>query len=385
MSELALGSPELRARLRRAREERGLTQEDVARDLQLARTTVVAIEAGDRRLRPQELVRMAELYGERLDELLRPGAPPRRLTAHLRAAFGGMPEEPELARAVAQVQRLAEDFAELEKLMGAGMGARYPPRYDLPGKDPERQAEWLARAERERLQLGDGPLPHLRDVLEHDVGLRIFSLPLPARVAGLFGSDDHLGACVAINAHQRWERQRFSLAHEYAHFLIDRDRPDVSVALASYRRVPAVERFAEAFARFLLLPQSGVERRFEAAKEAAGRLTNALLLQQADYWQVSLQAMVLRLEDLRLIKSGHWARLEREGFRPDEGRRLLGLPLTAPDAVLLPRRFQVLALTAYREGRISEGRLAAFMRQDRVTARQTLSVLGLERDEEPFA
>jgi hypothetical protein len=58
----------------------------------------------------------------------------------------------------------------------------------------------------------------------------------------------------------------------------------------------------EAFAR-LLLPSSDVERRFAAAKESAGKVTNAMLLAEADYWQVSLQAMVLRLEDLRLVRS----------------------------------------------------------------------------------
>lgn len=349
----------------------------------VARTTVVAIEAGERRLRDEELVQMANLYGERLDNLLRPEPPPRRLAAELRTALTGMPEESELLSAIAAVERLAEDFHHLERLLAVPINRRYPPAYDLPGRDPERHAEWLAESERDRLQLGNGPIPHLRDVLEHDVGLRVFSLPLPARIGGLFAADDALGACVAINSNQRWERQRLSMAHEYAHFLIERHRPDITIEISSYQRVPALERFAEAFARHFLLPNSGVERRFVAAKEAAGKVTNAMLLAEADYWQVSLQAMVLRLEDLRLVRSGHWARLETEGFRPDEGRRLLGLPTHPPDQVLLPRRFQVLALTAFREHHISEGQLAQLLRVDRITARRTLAELGYDRNERP--
>ena len=60
----------------------------------------------------------------------------------------------------------------------------------------EKAAEELAAAERMRLGLGDGPVAHLRDALEADVGLRIFTLDLPSRVAGLFAYSEDLGGCV---------------------------------------------------------------------------------------------------------------------------------------------------------------------------------------------
>lgn len=370
-------------RLRRARQDRGLTQADVAERLGIARTSVVALEGGERRLRPEEMVALAELYDQRLDELLRPIEPPRELAAQFRETVGRMPEGDDLRQATVALQQLAEDYVELERLLDSSLPTSFPSPQSLP-TDPVAGAERLANEERGRLHLGDGPLPHLRELLETDVGLRVFSIPLPSRFGGLFAYDEHLGACVAMNSRQRWERQRYSLAHEFAHFLTRRDRAEVTVVIASYRRVPASERFADAFAQRLLMPTGGVSRRFEAARNASGgRITPALLLGQADFWQVSAEAMARRLEDLKLIKSGAWDQLVRHGIKPEEGRALLGLSPREPDTVLLPRRYLLLAATAYRRALISEERFARFVRRDRVAARRLAEELDYDLDSDP--
>jgi DNA-binding XRE family transcriptional regulator len=53
----------LGARLKSARETAGLTQNQVADELSIARTTVVAIEKGERRVKPTELVALASFMG----------------------------------------------------------------------------------------------------------------------------------------------------------------------------------------------------------------------------------------------------------------------------------------------------------------------------------
>ena len=45
--------------LQKARRARGLTQQEVADSLELARTTVTALEKGERRIRPDELISLA--------------------------------------------------------------------------------------------------------------------------------------------------------------------------------------------------------------------------------------------------------------------------------------------------------------------------------------
>ncbi len=61
-------------RLRVARSATGFTQEHAAENLGIARTTLVAIERGDRQPRPEELVALAKLYGVGVHSLLRPSA-----------------------------------------------------------------------------------------------------------------------------------------------------------------------------------------------------------------------------------------------------------------------------------------------------------------------
>ncbi len=55
--------PMIGRRLQEARKARGLTQQDVADVLEVARTTVTALEKGERRTRPDELIKMARLFG----------------------------------------------------------------------------------------------------------------------------------------------------------------------------------------------------------------------------------------------------------------------------------------------------------------------------------
>jgi len=50
-------------RLRAARSNAGLTQQKAADDLKLARTTLIAIEKGERRVRADEFRAMVDLYG----------------------------------------------------------------------------------------------------------------------------------------------------------------------------------------------------------------------------------------------------------------------------------------------------------------------------------
>src|SRR3954447_25927843 len=58
-------------RLAAARRARGLTQQDAAEALGVARTTITAMEKGDRRPRASELVKLAQLYGRPVGDFVR--------------------------------------------------------------------------------------------------------------------------------------------------------------------------------------------------------------------------------------------------------------------------------------------------------------------------
>ncbi len=369
----------LGARLRETREARGLTQGQVAERLGMARTTMVAIEKGDRRLRPEELIELAALYGRQVSELLQRGAPAEGFAVQLRGDLPpSTPIEAELLAYIEKFQHLSEDYVRLEEVCQAPLRRRYPMEYEIQGVDPEMIAEDVAVGERNRLGLGEGPLLNLRAMLERDVGLRVFQLELPSKVAGMFAFTERLGGCIVVNLHHPPERRRHSLGHEYGHFLTSRNRSEITLE-GRYRRMPASERLAEAFARAFLMPSSGLRRRYlELERERSRGVTHGDLCRLAHYYAVSVEAMTRRLEELRLIPSGTWERLRQERFSVREAQRLLRISSTATDDEKLPPRYVALAVEAWQLGELSEGQLARFLRTDRIGAREAIQQL--ERD-----
>ena len=374
----AIPPPKLGRRLQEARKARGLTQQEVADSLGFARTTVTALEKGERRTRPNELIQMARLYGRPVGDFVGAKDPVSDFTVQFRAAVSNLDSQQvhdELRLAVETFQRLCEDYLQLENLNEAPLSHSYPPQYLTDGTSPEVAAEDVASSERHRLALGDGPFLNLRETLENDVGLRVFSIELPSRVAGMFGYTEELGGCIAVNSRHPQDRQRWSLAHEYGHFLTDRFRSEVSL-LAWHGRSRTGERFADAFARCLLMPAAGLRRRFnELSRAADGKITAAEICQLAYHYFVSVEAMMRRLEELRLLPGGTWERLRDRGFKVREAQEQLGLSPYPRHERKLPLRFQYLAARAYEEGKLTEGELARLLRVDRVAARRLIQEL----------
>lgn len=376
MSDASLIGPALAARLRAARRDADLTQDEVARDLGIARTSLVALEKGERRVKPDELIGLARLYGRTVDELLRPSAPVEELATQFRLALAKAPAPAELREGVRQLERLAEDYRELERIRHAEPVERFPPPYQVGHVPRQVVAAEIAASERNRLGLGDGPIAALRETLEVAVGLRIFALPLPSKVAGMFAFADDVGACVAVNANHPAERQRWSLAHEYLHFLTSRRRAEITIEDGRNRR-SAEEKLANAFALEFLMPQSGVVRHFsEVLRGRDDGATAADVVELAHFYRVAVQSMFLRLEGLRLLPVGTYDALGDEGFKVGEARELLGIKPEPPDERMLPLRYITLAVEAYLEGDVSEGQFARVLRLDRVAARQVAHALG---------
>ncbi len=364
-------------RLVEARRARRLTQQQAAEELGVARTTITAMEKGERRPRATELVKLARLYGRSVGDFVRVEAKSRpNFVVQFRGRRGV-----EDASASVDIQRFGDFcrwYVELEEQLGAPLPRRYPPVYDIANTPPERAAEEVATSERNRLGLGDGPIGNLWGLLETDVGLRVFAMTMAnGRVAGMFLYTEEYGGCIAVNANQPEERRRWSAAHEYGHFLTDRFRPEISI-LNVHKRNTESERFADAFARHFLMPASGLSRRFEAIRRAKETpITPADVLELSHLYRVSAQAMTLRLEELKLLPTGTWDRLKDLGFKPQKARELMALS-AQPEMPRLPLRYEALAAQAYEAGLLSEGQLAERLGTDRVGARERVQAIASE-------
>jgi Zn-dependent peptidase ImmA (M78 family)/transcriptional regulator with XRE-family HTH domain len=373
-------------RLQLARKAKGFTQESVAVEIGVARTTLVAIEKGERRVTTAELSQLAERYDKDVFDFLNPHAPNGDLTVQFRSLIQKrlFPTEEgnHLDAATQALQLCAERMVELEAIAGVTPITRYPrPRNVAALTDGlELEADAAAEEERQRLGLGDGPISDLRATLEEQVGVRVFALKMHHNISGLFGYVSELGACVGVNEAHRPERQAMSLAHEYGHITDQLERTDVVVDHGGARKSDA-ERFAELFATRFLMPASGVKRHLRTHLQAQGggnRLGPRDLVVLAHGFNVSFEAYVKRLEELRILQPGYHARLIADGFRPDEAKDILGLPRHLADTRKYPRRHELLALETYQRGLLSVDALARFLERDIVRTQERVEAYAKE-------
>jgi Zn-dependent peptidase ImmA (M78 family)/DNA-binding XRE family transcriptional regulator len=369
-------------RIAEARKARGKTQEEVADFLGYSRPTYIAIEKGERATKSEEIIKLAGFLGRKVHDLVRPTEPVVDLQPHLRAVAEKMKgtDEEALYAGIDELQRLAEDYRDLERMMNAPLRFNYPPEVTLnPRLDPTEIAEDAAKQERQRLGLGDQPIIHLRNTLEWDVGLRLFYGALPSAIAGMYAYTADLGCCILVNRKHPAERRRVSMLHEYGHLLVDRFKPGIDY-LTMPGRKPANERFAEAFALCFLMPATSVRQRFHDIVNTTNDFQVADLRRLSHFYFVSVEAMALRLEQLNLITKGSWQFLKESKFAPRQAAELLGLAPQPINDQPFPERYRYLAVNAFVRGEVGDTDLASLLRCDIITAREIVAKTLMSRE-----
>src|SRR4051812_4037795 len=130
---------ELGERLRIAREAARVTQAGAAEAIKVARTTLVAMEQGQRRIRIDELQKLALLYNISVNALLRQEAVHVDFMPRFRKLIS---DEDDASRKASQLLTdLAAAEVELENLLGIRWPRSYPPERPLLSPDVRRQAE----------------------------------------------------------------------------------------------------------------------------------------------------------------------------------------------------------------------------------------------------
>jgi Zn-dependent peptidase ImmA (M78 family)/DNA-binding XRE family transcriptional regulator len=377
-----LSDTEIGERLKLARENAKFTQASAADAIKVARTTIVAVEQGQRRVRMDELQKLATLYGTSANALL------RREAVHLDMVprFRKLPQSG--SDAIENAARLLNDLVraevELENALGVTRTRNYPPeRPILPG-DVRAQAEQDAQELRDWLGLGPGPVLDIVSILDQ-LGIRVYVRRLDGKVSGLFAYDDVAGACILLNASHPAERFRQTGIHELSHFISARHQPEALMEDEKYSS--REERYAGAFSPSFLAPARAVRQRFAEITAGQSHLTRRHIILLAHAFCISREAMVRRLEDLSLAKNGTWDWFQKNGGITDEqARQVLGeLPdrgLHAAEAQgLVPPRLALLAREAWKRGFYSEGQLARLLQLDRHEMREVLDGAEMEESE----
>jgi Zn-dependent peptidase ImmA (M78 family)/DNA-binding XRE family transcriptional regulator len=369
-------------RLRIAREGAKITQAAAAQVIGVARTTIVAIEQGERRARMGELQQLPRLYGTSVNAVLRQESVHVDLAPRFRRMAGSDEAAVEAAELMAN---LAKAEVELENLLRIKRVQNYPPERPLLPGDVKAQAEQDATELRQRLGLGGGPVANIVTVLEMELGVRIYVRRIDGRISGVFAYDDALGACMLLNANHPRERRNQSGGHETGHLISTRRQPEV--LHQDETENSREERYANAFARAFLTPARAVLQKFQEVTAGSDRLTRRHVIILAQFFGVSREAMVRRLEELGSVKPGIWDWFVANGGITDEqARQVLG-DLIVPDVEKTEAdrpttlRLNLLAYEAHKRGLMSEGQLARLLHLDRVELREILGSLAAGDDD----
>ena len=133
--------------------------------------------------------------------------------------------------------------------------------------------------------------------LAAELGLKVTRTPLAPRISGLIKPSEEARAKfeIKVNKYEVPERQRFTVAHEIAHYLLHRD--DIGSGVVDsvmYRSALTSRKETEAnrLAADIVMPAQAVGREL---KKLGGVVTDDVVHQLAELFRVSELAMKVRL------------------------------------------------------------------------------------------
>lgn len=354
---------EVGQRLRECRLNERYTQDQIAAALAIPRSAVSLIESGHRGLASSELAQLSRVFGWSAEDLLfgsagsrrspRPEGDDREMVLRFFRQQAPLAEIEEAWLASAETQWYR--YADLERRLHGEQRWELP-SYPVPNGRATDQGERLAEQERRRLNLGAAPIRSMIGLLEGE-GVKVLLRPFgrAAEVSGAYFFSPELGPCVLVNADDQPSRRRFTEAHEYCHFLVDRQPLEGEVCTVRRRRED-FEMRANAFAAAFLMPANGVREALEEANLGPGGAGPEDVVHLMYRFGVSYQAILWRLVNLRYMSMAE--RDELAEYSPTELSQRLGYTHEPGETEASPNRYRRLALDAWRGGAISDVELA---------------------------
>ncbi|MCL4515614.1 MAG: XRE family transcriptional regulator [Firmicutes bacterium] len=399
---MALTQSELARRLRAARVNCGLTQQQVAEALGIPRTAVVQMEAGSRAISSLELVEMARLYGRMVGDFVNDEAFEEDSVVALFRATPGVAEDPVLIEELHKCVKLCREATQLEHLLGLAPKHTLLVNYSLeaPANRWEAilQGRYLAGQERSRLDLGASPIWEIAEIIRRQ-GVRVAEYKMPENISGLFFHGREIGLVIVVNRGHRRNRRLFSYAHEYCHLLADRDRSGVVSRVEN--RDELVEVRANAFAAHFLMPEAGVRaflqtlgkgeetRQVQELYDGAGQVSVQKrmspgsqdlqvhdVVSLANHFGVSYEAALYHLLNLKFIPKDRFEALREQQETASLIARTFHVAALDED-VHWTLTEQVLApgFEAYRRGEISRNKLLELAEETGVARRDVAQAL----------
>lgn len=248
----------------------------------------------------------------------------------------------------AKVLDAVDRYVTVESIVGAPSADWTPPIGAPFVVSSDAEAEIAAGRLRARWDLGLEAVPNFAEFLE-ERGIKVVAISLPESISGLVcyvrRNDGRQVPVIVVNDDDTGERQRFTLAHELGHLLLE--------VHSGIDEEKAAHRFASAFLMPAELLWAEVGRHRRAV--AVGELVELKML-----FGVSAQAIAYRCKDLGIIGPGSYRAL----FQAFANHGWRSPPYAEPRAVPKekPRRFRRLCFRALAEGLLSDAKAAELLR-----------------------
>ena len=254
----------------------------------------------------------------------------------------------EVARVEATILHDLECYLAIENILGLpGFDWDKPREAPYPVANDLWEADRAAHLLRNAWNLGLDPIPNLVGLLEEH-GIKVLSIDLTNNIAGLTArvrrANEDVVSVIVVNSQECGERQRFTIAHELGHLMLD-----VAPAMDE-------EKAAHRFAGTFLMP---AERLWATVGKHRHSIGYSELFALKNLFGVSVQALTYRCKDLGIFNDTLFRRLfrdfSRRGWRSppfEEPYRLQGEE---------PQRFRRLCFRALSEDVVSESRAAELL------------------------
>lgn len=324
-------------RIKIARRAAGLSQRAVA---EAVGVSAMAISKYERELDTPSsdvLLRLAQALDVKTEYFLRPVTVTVTAASYRRRT--SLPRKQEHA-IMGQIQEWLERYLDVESFFNG------PPGFDLPA-DLSRRVASLSEVEqvvlglRRAWHLGWDPIENLVEVLE-DRGIKVGQVDGHEDFDALtFWAADNIPVIV-VKRGPPGDRQRFSLAHELGHLVLE-PAEGVDAEKAAYR-------FAGAF----LVPESVVH--FELGPERQRLDLYELHLLKHKY-RLSMQAWIYRAKDLGILSESAATQLFQQFRQQGWHRQEPGDPIPPEE----PGRLKRLVIRALAEDMISQSRAAELL------------------------
>ena len=349
---LALGQ-----RLTAARGRAGLKQSDLAEATALSQPTISRIEKGTadpKTLTVTVLTALAQATGLTIEHLVL-GSP---VADRVRLAARTPGPEPlagaELSERASEVVALLEleDLLESRGVPGGQIAVKTL-NPTVQGGSASAQGKRLAQQVRTECGLGFAPIADIAELLTELTGTDVAFLELEG-VSGLTAVDDVTGTTlVCASTKESPERQRFTLAHELCHLLLNEAHNSSSGGTSS-----AVETRAETFARHLLIPEDGVRHSMNRYLPQGQKFDDRHAARLAQHFGVSPTAAWVQLRSMRVLAAEGEAPTARSAARMYGWSSERAAQEIAARQRRIPARIEQRAQEAYRESVVGLGVLA---------------------------